>query len=321
MSGDYIVAVDGGGSKTDAVAVTLDGIVLGRFRGPGSSPHLIGLASSVTLVDSIIGSLVRDRPPIHTGVYLSGLDLPREVDAYRDAIAGLSWGSGAVTVANDLFALVRSGTESPDAVAVVCGTGINAIGVRADGATARFLALGSISGDWGGASGIGELALWHAARDEDGRGPATSLTAAVARTLGYPSIAAISEALHVGDLDLSRLGTLSPVVFEIARAGDAIAGSLVDREAEEIAVMAATCLRRLELLDRELPVILGGGVIQGRDPRLLAGVGEHLAVLAPLATTLIVDSPPVLGAALLALESAGASVDAVTRASDALARS
>jgi len=181
MSGDYIVAVDGGGSKTDAVAVTLDGIVLGRFRGPGSSPHLIGLASSVTLVDSIIGSLVRDRPPIHTGVYLSGLDLPREVDAYRDAIAGLSWGSGAVTVANDLFALVRSGTESPDAVAVVCGTGINAIGVRADGATARFLALGSISGDWGGASGIGELALWHAARDEDGRGPATSLTAAVAR--------------------------------------------------------------------------------------------------------------------------------------------
>ena len=72
---------------------------------------------------------------------------------------------------NDLFALLEAGTDSPDAVAVVCGTGVNAVGRAADGRTVRFPALGSISGDWGGGGQLGMQALSHAARAVDGRGP------------------------------------------------------------------------------------------------------------------------------------------------------
>ena len=35
------VAIDGGGSKTDAVAVFLNGGVAARSSGPGTSPHFI----------------------------------------------------------------------------------------------------------------------------------------------------------------------------------------------------------------------------------------------------------------------------------------
>ena len=37
-----IVGVDGGGSKTHAVALTIDGELAGRGDGPGSSPHFFG---------------------------------------------------------------------------------------------------------------------------------------------------------------------------------------------------------------------------------------------------------------------------------------
>ena len=180
MSG-LIIGVDGGGSKTHAIALTIDGELAGRGDGPGSSPHFHGVPQSIEIVDAAVRAAIAaasgtPASVIQANLYLSGLDLPPELEAYADAAAALTWTPPTTVVDNDLFALLRTGTESPDAVAVVCGTGINAIGVRSarDGepaATARFAALGPISGDWGGGSGLGEEALWHAARAEDGRGP------------------------------------------------------------------------------------------------------------------------------------------------------
>ncbi len=319
MTTDYIVAIDGGGSKTDAVAIALDGTVLARAQAGGTSPHIVGLEASVDIMNTLVESLFAGPEPMHTGIYLSGLDLEQEIDEFRDAISSYAWAGARLDVRNDLFALLRAGTSSPDAVAVVCGTGINAIGIRADGETSRFTALGRISGDWGGALGIGEEVLWHAARDEDLRGPATTLTAAATQALGYSSVGAISEALHLGTLDSMQLGVLSPLVFEHAAAGDLVARSLVDLLAEEIALMTSSCLKRLDLLDTATPVVLGGGVIRGRDPRLLSHIDARLAQLAPLATTVVVDSPPLLGAGMLALEAVGASASAVERARVALA--
>ena len=44
--------VDGGGSKTHAVALTLDGELVGRGDGPGSSPHWVGVEASIDIVDA-----------------------------------------------------------------------------------------------------------------------------------------------------------------------------------------------------------------------------------------------------------------------------
>ncbi len=42
-----VIAVDGGGSKTDAVALGLDGTLLTTAHGTGSSPQLIGVDAAV----------------------------------------------------------------------------------------------------------------------------------------------------------------------------------------------------------------------------------------------------------------------------------
>ncbi len=78
--------------------------------------------------------------------------------------------------------------------------------------------------------------------------------------------------------------------------------------------MAASCIDRLGLGDREVPVVLGGGVVAAGDPRLLAAVQATLDERAPLAVITHMAAPPIVGAALLALESAGASSEALDRA-------
>jgi N-acetylglucosamine kinase-like BadF-type ATPase len=318
MSADVVVAVDGGGSKTDAVALDLDGTLIARATGPGSSPHFIGVESSVSQIDVLVREVVGSSRVVQANVYLSGLDLDSEVEIFSEAVSHLDWTSAATIVDNDLFALLRVGTSARDAVAVICGTGINALGTRADGATARFAALGDISGDWGGGTGIGEAALWHAARHSDRRGPATTLTAAIPGVYGLESLDAVIHAFHLKSLDYGDLARLSPVVFDQADSGDEIAGELVDRQGDEIALMAASCIERLELLDQEVPVVLGGGVLATRHPRLMAAVTRRLRDAAPLAVPIHAAAAPILGAALLALETAGASADALERATAAL---
>ncbi len=315
-AGRFVVAVDGGGSKTDAVLLDLDGALLARERGAGSSPQIDGLESSVRTVDRLIRAVLHgtEGEPQQVSLYMSGLDLPAEIDAYRDAIAGFGWALDGIVIENDLHALLRAGADEPDAVAIVCGTGMNAIGVRADGAQVRFPALGGISGDWGGGSSLGGDVLWHAARAEDGRGPHTILLPMLLEELGVATLAPVIEDLHFGRRSETTLAALAPLVFAAAARGDDVAIGLVGRQADELVAYARACLTRLDLLERPVPIVIGGGVARSRDPLLVDRVTESLSRLAPRATLRIVDEAPVLGAGLLALADAGAGAESLARA-------
>ncbi|WFR68415.1 BadF/BadG/BcrA/BcrD ATPase family protein [Curtobacterium flaccumfaciens] len=286
--GDVVLAVDGGGSKTDVVAIALDGTLVGHARGPGSNPQSRGWDVAGPILDDVrarvVGALGARRI-LTTHVYLAGLDLHDELVAATDALAHWDEDGGAPDVLdNDLFALLRAGTLSPDAAAVVCGTGINALAVRADGATARFPAIGDVSGDWGGGAYLGSRALWHAARADDGRGPATALTEAVPAAVGLGSVREVIEAVHFGRLDQRVYNRLCPVLFEVAEAGDAVAAAVVARQAEEISLLASVALGRLGLAGSAtapVPVVLGGGVLAARDALLVDGVVSGLAERVP----------------------------------------
>ena len=318
--GRVVVGVDGGGSKTDAVALTLDGAVVARTSAAGSSPHFVGVEESVRRIDALVRDVSGGREVAQANLYLSGIDLPIEVDVFRDGISHLDWASGSTVIDNDLYALLRAGTSARDAVAVVCGSGINAIGRRSDGATARFASLGVISGDWGGGTGIGETALYDAVRGNDLRGPATSLTEAIPPVFGLAAIDQVTEAMHLGTLQYSDLGRLSPLVFEQADAGDTVSIALVTRQGTEIALMAISAIERLGMTSQPIPVVLGGGVVAAGHPLLLEAVRSALDARTPLAEIVLVPARPIIGAALLALETAGASPEAVEHARRELER-
>ncbi|MEZ5191082.1 MAG: N-acetylglucosamine kinase, partial [Schumannella sp.] len=90
-----IVGVDGGGSKTHAVALTREGEVVGRATGPGSSPHFVGVDGSLSIVDTAVRTALGGREANQVNVYLSGLDLESEVEAYADATSATSWATAS----------------------------------------------------------------------------------------------------------------------------------------------------------------------------------------------------------------------------------
>ncbi|MBN0046363.1 ATPase [Streptomyces actuosus] len=310
-----VLAIDAGNSKTDVAVVAADGAVLATARGGGFRPPAVGVAAAVDALAEAVGRALAAAGPTsvaHVSACLANADLPVEERRLAAALHARAWGP-SVQVRNDTFAVLRAGVAEPRGVAVVCGAGINCVGMLPDGRTARFPALGRISGDWGGGWGLSEEALWHAARAEDGRGAPTELARTLPAHFGLPSMYALIEALHLEDLPTARRHELTPVLFATAAAGDAVARSVVDRLADEIVTMAVVALTRLDLLGEAAPVLLGGGVLTAGHRQLDNGVRELLADRAPKASPVVVRERPVLGAALLGLDRTGAGAEVQRR--------
>jgi N-acetylglucosamine kinase-like BadF-type ATPase len=238
---------------------------------------------------------------------MAGVDFPREEERLAELVSGRRWAT-QTTVVNDTFAVLRAGTERGWGVGVVCGAGINCVGVAPDGRQVRFPALGAITGDWGGGFDVGLAAASMAARSFDGRGAKTTLEQAVPAHFGFATPYELAEAIHGKQIAERRLLELAPVVFAEARR-DEVAAEIVDRLAAEIVALSGTALSRLGLEADDALVILGGGLLQEENSRVL----ERIRAGLPGVAVRVTGAPPIVGAALLALDELGASSDAQAR--------
>ena len=321
-----VLAIDGGNSKTDVALVAADGSLLASARGPGINAHEVGVDQTVLILDAVVKQAVAqlDRRhrfragwvAQHTVACLANADLPEEEAEHATAVQAQGW-SATATVVNDTFAILRAGLpdgiEPHWGVAVVCGAGINCVGVAPDGRVTRYLALGTISGDWGGGYGLGLEVLWHAIRAEDGRGRDTVLTSYLTSHFGVERVEEVTIGIHKGKIPDDDLIGLAPMLLRAAGEGDQVARTVVSRLADEISVMALTAMRRLDLTGLATPVVLGGGVITARNPPLISGITRRLAEAAPAAEVRVIDVPPVAGAALLGLDHVDAPPSAAAR--------
>jgi N-acetylglucosamine kinase-like BadF-type ATPase len=306
----FVVAADGGNSKTDVVIATLAGDVRAWARGGRSSHHHVGADGMVAVLEGLVAR-ARDDAGLAAGAradvavfMLAGVDLAGEEDEVRAALEARQM-AARVVVGNDTFAVLRAGATSGWGIAITCGAGINCVGLGPTGAVVRYPALGALTGDWGGGYDVGLAALGAAARSADGRGPRTVLERVVPAAFGLADPLALATEMHQGRVSQERLVELAPVVVEAA-ADDAVAAALLDRLAEEIVAFVQATLPQIGAGDAPVEVVLGGGLLQAPDARLRDAVGVRLAALDPSLRPVVPADPPIVGAALMALELAGA---------------
>jgi N-acetylglucosamine kinase-like BadF-type ATPase len=318
VSRPALIAVDGGGSKTDAVAIARDGTVLACARVPptdvnGHHPQLLDAVADAVDALARAAGLDGDAPLAPLGVFcLAGADLPVDDRRILRWLERRGWARDLL-LRNDTFAVLRAGTDRTWGVGVVCGFGTNCSAVAPSGRTYRFPALGEIAGDWGGGADLGEAALWYALRSEDGRGDRTVLATTVPAHFGLRRPRQVMEAMYLGRLSRARLSELSPLVFEGADSGDAVATSIADRQADEVVTMAGAAMRRLRMTHLDVHVVLGGGIFRNRFGPFYERIELGLEAVAPKASMTVLSAPPVVGAALLWLDAIGGSQAAKAR--------
>ena len=172
-----VVGVDGGNSKTELLAATLDGEPLAYLRGPGSNSHGRGGAAGCVEVIAALVDRARLAEPAERGGLLPlrrrrpGRTSPRSTAAIGRARLG-----APPLVDNDTFALLRAGTDARRR-----GRGRlrrrhqlrRALGLA--GASRVSRRSGGRPATGAEAETLGREALFLAARAEDGRGEPTAL--------------------------------------------------------------------------------------------------------------------------------------------------
>jgi N-acetylglucosamine kinase-like BadF-type ATPase len=304
-AGSPILAVDGGNSKVDVALVGRDGRLLSAVRGATISHQAVPLAEGVRrlieLVATVRSAAGSTEAPDHAVYCLAGADYPSDIRLLRSVFDAMAPGAETL-VLNDTFAALRAGTTRPWGIALICGQGVNGAAVAPNGRRVRFAGVGDISGDWGGGTSVGEAGLGAAVRARDGRGPRTELERTVPAAFGLTRPEAVTRAFYDGRLAEARIGDLAPTVFATAAAGDPVARAIIDRLADELAVMAAALARRTGLTRSDPEVVLAGGVFKTDDAAFHAGLAERIRTAIPAARIVRLAAPPVLGAALIGLD-------------------
>jgi N-acetylglucosamine kinase-like BadF-type ATPase len=319
--GPLVLAIDGGASKTDVWVVGADGSLLGTVRGGGSNHQFFGLDGAMDTLDQLIGDALaaagidRSYPTAAiTGVYcLAGVDLPVDEERLGQAIRTRGW-SSVDLLRNDTLAVLRAGSRSGWGVGVVCGSGLNCVGLGPDGTVERFPSLAELSGDFTpGGSWLGVRALGLALRSRDGRGAPTTLAERVPAHFDLADPEAVLSAVYTGSLEYGRLFELARVCLDAAADGDSPATYAAGLLADEVAAMVTAIIVRLGLTEEDVEVVLGGGIFDSSFAGFSQRVHQQVLAVAPGARFRRLDAAPVLGAALLGLDAIDAAPGAGER--------
>ena len=159
-----------------------------------------------------------------------------------------------------------------------------------------------MTGDWGGGYDLGLAALGAAARVGDGRGPRRRWSARCRRRSASPTRWRCRPRCTRARLLRAAPGRAGAGGASRRRRTMPSPPALVDRLADEIVAFVRATLPRIGAGDAPVEVVLGGGLLQAPNARLRDAVGERLAALDPCLRPVVPADPPIVGAALMALE-------------------
>jgi len=257
-----LLGVDGGGSKTFAVAVDERGQIPGFGRGGCGNYEGTGLEAAMAEIAkacrAALDAAGAQRAQI--GCFcLAGADFPEDFEMLGEAVAKLAL-ADEVHIYNDTRAAFEAGSTRGYGAVVIMGAGMNAAGFAPGGRECRLPGEGFLFGDWGGAGAIGAEVMHRVFRAHDGRGKPTALTRTVLERLGARDMDELTRRLYREEIPPAAIGALTLLVFPAALQGDEVASAIIERIADETAAAALAMLRRLGSEGEECDVVLGGSV-------------------------------------------------------------
>jgi N-acetylglucosamine kinase-like BadF-type ATPase len=300
----YVIGVDGGSTKTDAVVANLEGRPLGTGRSGCANWELVGeRGAAETIFDAIRRALDRAKLDLskvqHVHIAGAGLDWPEDDGRLRGALDPFV-GDIPLTLENDSFLGARACAPGAHGITVSAGSGVCASFLGPDGEKYFY----GYFGELGGGTAIDQLTLHAIIRAEDGRGPKTALTTVIPKATGHTSVSALLHALTREGYEIPHTA-IRPSLFETAAQGDVVAIDVVTTFGREMALLATNLIRKFDLMGKGAYVVASGSLFTRTGPLLFDVFRNLVNETDPGARVKRNDRPPVAGAVRAALNARG----------------
>lgn len=295
---DYMIALDVGGTKTDAVLFTADGTVIRHVIVPGANPLDVGLEEAcrryLSAIRQLCGEDIHHLRSIYCGIAcIEGFEA-RITDFFKKHLS-----FDHLRLEGDGPCLISTMLGHADGACLICGTGSALIMRRGDWST-HIGGWGYLIDSCSSGFILGKKAVYAAVREYDGRGPHTLISDLLEKRCGMPVVSHF-EQLYSGGRPY--IASLADIVFEARRAGDRVAAQIFEDCVADLNELVWTAYRRF---GGAFTLVLGGGIFR-HFPEYV----QALQALSPMDVTMILaDAPPVYGSAVEAMYDAGYACDA-----------
>ncbi len=307
-----VIGIDGGGTNTRAALLAETGEVLGiGLAGPSNYDDV-----GVDIAQRNIGAAVRKawqqagrkgRPTDAAFLGMAGVVSDDDRATIRQMAEQLHLAPpDRIGVDHDIRIALAGGLAGQPGIALIVGTGSSCYGRTADGRYWRAGGWGHLLDDYGSGYYLGLQAMVAAVRAADGRGPQTRLLPLVMESLGLRDINELMRRLYYEGMSRAAIAAIGPKVLDIAAQGDLVAEAILQRGIEELLLMVKTVAKQLKFLPGSFRLTYTGGIAQSPIfQRHFRAALRHRLPTCQLVPPIL---PPVLGAALLALEILGVAI-------------
>ena len=265
-----ILAIDQGGTKTDAVIADDAGHILGTgndrtwlpVTGERREVRMIRIRYAAEKAATKAGENLRDIQSVSASC--NGADWEFEYEVGRKNLQN-TLGIKQVALYNDCIGALRGGTEikSRDCAVICLGTGANCAVFSREGR--KYIYAYYLKNIHQGAGAIGRF-IFDAVYDaESGLGSETMLTKLLLEKTGYHSVDELYMSVTTGLSEsdkpwMPEYKEYSHLLFQAVNAGDPVANRYLEWLCGELARYVIVAARKLNMQNREITMVLSGGV-------------------------------------------------------------
>ncbi|MHC1695693.1 MAG: N-acetylglucosamine kinase [Eubacteriales bacterium] len=288
---DYIIGVDGGGTKTSVKAYDLNGKFLCRAVTGCTNYNFIGSDAAADNLSAAISALNVDGYAQAIGFGDSSID-ENGKNSRTEQFCRLLWEKlnkkTKLIIRSDAFMSLYGHTRGGEGVVMISGTGAMGLARDKSGLLHTVGGWGRLTGDEGSGYYIALSGIKAALRDCDGIGEKTALTDIIARYFGSDKIRGLTDIFYSSNPP--DIASFSEVVSQQAQLGDVVCKRILHKASRYLANYTKVLITKLKnsnpCYENRTVGIYGGvltrnEIVRGEYERLLLLEYPGLRVVVP----------------------------------------
>lgn len=311
----YVLGIDGGGTKTQAVLMDANAEILGTGEAGPSNYRSVGEQQAKnSIIDAIIGAIADANLSgidiYGIGLGLAGAGRPEDIALIKTWLpeimintANIQWSLSAenILVCNDSLIALVGGVGQPVGMVVIAGTGSQIFGQNQQGVTKRVGGWGYLLGDEGSGYDLAIQGLKAVFRAYDGRGENTSLTSAFLNYLNLVNVEGLIKLIYRSGWQVTDIAALAKIVDQEATQGDLIANQIIQGAIAELVLGVKVIYQDLFASQQTIELVTMGGVWQSQANFRNQFI-DQLKITNPAIQVIWPRYSPAYGAGLLVLD-------------------
>jgi len=304
---DYLLGVDGGGTKMLAALARLDGTIVKKAKAGPANYHAVGVAEVQKNMQKLLDKLVKGDVSRLKSCCLgfSGCGRPSDYKVLNPMLKKLKIFPKTLLV-GDMAVGLMGGALEPKGIIIIAGTGSIVFGINEKGKSFRAGGYGNWFADEGSGFRLGHKALCSIMKAKDGRINPVAFQKPALKLLGLKKpddLISWAAKKNKEGMIKTEMATVAPLVIAAAEKRDAMARRIIKEEVAELVDMVKTVVKAMKALT--LPqVVLVGGVVEN-NPYYFRAVKNGLRREIKGLKVISPKSSPAVGAVIGAAQKAG----------------